>query len=46
MQRTTSSHPEELQVPSLGVVAAYAALVIALMIINVAGDGLIAATLY
>ena len=44
MQRTATSHPEERQVPSLGFIAAYAALVIALMVINLAGYGLIAAT--
>ena len=44
MQRTASSPPEELQVPSLGFVTAYAVLVLALLVINIAGYGLIALT--
>jgi hypothetical protein len=45
MQRIATSSPEEFQVPSLGFVTAYAALVIALMAVNLAGYGIIAATL-
>ena len=42
MQRTASSPPEEFQVTSLGFVTTYAVLVLALLVINVAGYGLIA----
>ena len=43
MQRTASSRREEVQMPS-GILVLYAALVLALLIVNVVGYGLIALT--
>jgi hypothetical protein len=44
MQRTALAWPEESQTPSPKFVALYAVLVVALLVINVAGYGLIALT--